>query len=158
MGEPLLACGRSGADEVYRLTWSHAFSQFDPYVIRGERSGSDARVSVSVFRYFETGEYGFGGLVKLKRVKRMTSSEKRLTMAEWTQLTRAVERADFWNSEHTLCFLEQIDGDCRVLEGRSGHGYHMPGHLPDVEDVLIRLSGLEHPQKGWVGSNRPFAR
>lgn len=53
MDEPLLACGRSAADEVYRLTWWHAFTRFDPYVIRAERSGSEARVSVSVFHFVD---------------------------------------------------------------------------------------------------------
>jgi hypothetical protein len=145
MDEPVLACGAFGANEAFRLTWTHAFTQFPPLVIRAVRSGERRTVVAAVFDWAPKPS----GAVIL-RVR--TRHERSLSEDEWVKLSSAINAAEFWNTPGGLKEFGN-DGSTWLLEGRRNRGYHMvmkwspdDGSFRSAALYLIRLGGLTEPE------------
>jgi hypothetical protein len=143
-----LICGTVEADEVVRITWTHAFVAYAPFAVRAERLGQTYRVSTGVFEpsIDRARRSGFSSS------SRSSQGGRTLGQAEWRELTTQLDKAEFWmmpTDDHALGF----DGSGWLLERRRGSAYHMVyrwsppnGPFRDAALALIRLGGFEDPE------------
>ena len=134
MAEPSLSCGVSPG-ESYRFLWLRTFGR--PIAVRVEIGRSNTLTAVELD--------GAGGYQPGKISRRV---QRQLSADEWKTLSDALKATDFWkmpgrDSDRGL------DGAQWIMEGRSGHDYHVvdrwspkAGAYRDLCLMLVKLSGL----------------
>jgi hypothetical protein len=134
MGEPSLWCGPREADEEYRLTLDETWT--DPRAIRASRTGSEYTLNVVVIE-------GPGGFTRGPVKERYS---RRLTAAEWRQITTAIDELGFWRMTTTLDNLYGNDGTVWTIEARRDGRYHYVGRwvgadgVEDAGQAFVRLT------------------
>ena len=148
MGEPVLACGPTSAEETYRLTWLHSFHDRTPLLVRVSRRGTAVVLRAS--RFARNGQGADQTLTIISDVTRT------LTPVEWSQLLDHFDRFSFWAQSGPLV-LRGDDGSMWLVEGRRGDTYHsMARHSPD--DGPFRSVALALLQLGQFGDPEPHER
>lgn len=134
MAEPSLSCGESPG-ESYRFLWLRTFGH--PIAVRVETARSNTLTAVEL-----DGAGGYEPGKISRRVQRQLSTE------EWKGLSEALKATDFWNMPGQSGDLG-LDGAQWIMEGRSGHDYHvvdrwMPpaGAYRELCLMLVKFSGL----------------
>jgi hypothetical protein len=140
MAEPSLSCAEPAGD-VYRFLWLRTWGA--PIAVRVQRSGE----IVTLAGVELDGSAGHPGKVS-RRV------ERRLSRAEWKQVSEAIAKADLWNLPGHLPD-GGFDGAQWIVEARSGARYHVVDrHSPktssywELGSTLVRLAGLWPTGKG----------
>ena len=113
MGEPVLFTRELPKDaEVYRFTWLRTFHR--PIAVRVEREGTTTRlIGIELD--------GAGGYAPGKPVRRV---DRALSAAEWTELRRHLEAAQFWMLS-PASEPRGTDGAEWILEGRARGQYRV---------------------------------
>jgi hypothetical protein len=144
MSEPILACGPSQFDEVYRVTWSHAFAQYSPFIVRGTRTGRVKAIVAAEFAW----PAAWSRDLRLAERRR---TERALSDDEWVDLIGSMQKAQFWEMSSTNDRWG-ADGSSWLLEARRGSGYHVverwspeDGPFRSLGLTLMRLGGFEEP-------------
>lgn len=123
MEEPSLWCGPLEADEEYRLILDETWT--DPRAIRASRIGNDFVLSVVVIE-------GPGGFTRGPVKERYS---RRLTAAEWREITTALDDLDFWRTTTNLDNLLGNDGTVWTIEARRDGRYHYVGRWQGADGV-----------------------
>lgn len=123
MEEPSLWCGRLEADEEYRLILDETWT--DPRAIRASRTGNDFVLNVVVIE-------GPGGFTR-GPIKEKYS--RRLTAAEWQEITTAIDDLNLWRMTTSLDDLLGNDGTIWTIEARRDGRYHYVGRWQGADGV-----------------------
>lgn len=134
MAEPSLSCGESPS-ESYRFLWLRTFGR--PIAVRIETGRSNTLTAVEL-----DGAGGYHPGEISRRIQRQLNAD------EWKTLSEALKATDFWNMPG-LEPRRGLDGAEWIMEGRSGHDYHvvnrwMPaaGAYRELCLMLVNFSGL----------------
>jgi hypothetical protein len=134
MAEPSLSCGESPS-ESYRFLWLRTFGR--PIAVRIETGRSNTLTAVEL-----DGAGGYQPGEISRRVQRQLSAD------EWKTLSDALKATDFWNMPGRGGD-QGLDGEEWIMEGRSGHNYHVvdrwlpaAGSYRELCLMLVKLSGL----------------
>lgn len=123
--------------EIFRFLWLRSFHH--PIYVRVERRESGVWLS--------TGELdGAGGYEpgKLIRNQQLTLSQQ-----EWCELSRLLEKVDYWNLPTSQSNQNGVDGAEWILEGVKADRYHVvdrwspKGEYREACVYLLKLSGVD---------------
>jgi hypothetical protein len=139
MSEPSLSCGEPPA-EVYRFLWLRTWGHPIAVRLTGVTPGAPTPPTLSAVELDGAGGYEPGKIAR--RI------DRKLTDAEWGELTSGLKAIDFWGLP-TDIGEAGLDGAQWVLEGRRGRQYHVvnrwspkTGPYRELALSLLKLAGL----------------
>jgi len=148
LGLPRLDCGPSGADEVYRFTWGHAFSQPHPISVTIMRRGTAVSVDAREYQFTRRPPYSI-----------VTETNHDVTMLEWHQIENAVDASPFWTvAGYTPDGA--FDGGSWIIEARIHDGYHRaswwePGSAHERGGEEFKMAAMQIARLGGYVYRNP---